>query len=223
VGEPTSCEPVVACKGAARWDIVVRGKSAHTSNPHEGVNAITRMAQVLSLLEECERTLLSERHHPLVSRRTLTPALIQGGDAINVVPSSCRVSVDLRTLPGENAADAQSVVKAFLKDRSDFPIEHENLQLWHGADTKPDSIFVQTCVEACRARSERPAAIIPKGVNYGCHASDYDSNGISAVVIGPGDIAVAHGIDEYVPIEDVERMVDIYAEIMTSPLAAPRK
>src|SRR4029078_9361734 len=86
VGEPTRCEPVVACKGAARWDIVVEGKSAHTSNPAEGINSISRMATAIGAVEHCGRDLCASQRHSLVSGKTVTPSLIQGGTAINVVP-----------------------------------------------------------------------------------------------------------------------------------------
>lgn len=223
VGEPTRCEPVIACKGAARWTIIAPGKSAHTSNPHEGINAITRMARIISLLEECERTVLSRKTHPLVSGRTLTPALIRGGNAINVVPPLCRLGVDLRTLPGESPEAAMHVVMEFLNGRCDFPVEIEEVQLWDGADALIDDPFVSRCIDACRAAAAAGTTISPRGVSYGCHASDYSAQGIPAVVIGPGDIAVAHGIDEYVPIEDLNRAAEIYFNIMMSPIERQKR
>jgi acetylornithine deacetylase len=219
VGEPTCCQPVVACKGAARWDIVTRGKSAHTSNPQEGINAIARMSRVLALLEECERTVLAVRRHPLVSGRTLTPSVIRGGNAINVVPAECRVSVDLRTLPGESPAAAMQEVQQFLAGRCDFPVEHDIPEFWDGADAPVSDAFVANCIEICRKAAGSGEKVEPKGVSYGCHAGDYAGCGVPAVVIGPGDIAVAHAVDEYVPVSDLERAVEIYFSIMTRAIA----
>ncbi|MCC7086246.1 MAG: M20/M25/M40 family metallo-hydrolase, partial [Pirellulales bacterium] len=39
-GEPTDCVPIVQHKGTIRWDLTVHGRSAHTSQPALGHNAI---------------------------------------------------------------------------------------------------------------------------------------------------------------------------------------
>jgi acetylornithine deacetylase len=49
-GEPTNCVPVIQHKGMIRWDITVRGRSAHTSNPSLGRNAILDMIRLARLL-----------------------------------------------------------------------------------------------------------------------------------------------------------------------------
>jgi acetylornithine deacetylase len=231
VGEPTRCELVIACKGAARWDIVTSGKSAHTSTPHKGVNAITRMAAVIAAIDEYSRTVLAAKSHPLVDPATWTPSLITGGTAINVVPEACRLSVDLRTMPQEDPRAAMRDAQQFLNAKCSFPLRHENPRVWSGADVPPDHAFVRHCLR-CRAdalrspsqhtdvlnASDLDAAQTVKGVNYGCHASDYSERSIPAVVIGPGDIAQAHAIDEYVDVASAQQAARTYLEIMRRPL-----
>jgi succinyl-diaminopimelate desuccinylase len=197
VGEPTSLQPVIACKGAARWDIVVPGASAHSSTPRKGTNAITRAAQVQDA--------------------TMTPTMIQGGSAPNVVPDVCRVHVDLRTMPNEDPLEAARSAQSYLEEELDFAVAHENLRLWHGADLAPEHPLVQRA-GACAARVGQ-GPVQPIGVNYGCHASDYMERGIPAVVIGPGDIAVAHAVDEYLELEQLPRAAVLYLSLMTEPIA----
>ncbi len=221
VGEPTSCEPVVACKGAARWDIVVPGKSAHTSEPHRGINAIGRMALVVRLLEEFERTMLVSKHHRLVDPPTLTPSLVNGGTVVNIVPNSCRVTVDLRVLPDERPGEAMNEVQTFLDQRLDFAVEHAAPQVWHGADTDPEGAFVRHCVSCCQSVRDESHTVQPRGVNFGCHASDYSSAGFPVVVLGPGGIEAAHTTDEFVEIADLLAASTIYHEIMTRPFTSP--
>lgn len=216
VGEPTLCQPVTACKGAARWEIVVRGRSAHSSTPQKGINAIVRMATVIHLLDEYARTTLLNKTHPLVDGATLTATVIHGGTAINVVPDTCRLSVDLRTMPNENPADAMAEVQSFLAQRLDFPVEADSVQLWEGADVALDHPLVKHCVTSCRTVLGDAATIKPHGVNYGCHASDYTVRGIPAVVLGPGDIAVAHTVDECVEMDSVRNAAAIYQKIMSN-------
>ena len=52
VAEPTDLNTVVASKGVLRWRIRTRGKAAHSSKPHLGVNAITKMASLILAIEE---------------------------------------------------------------------------------------------------------------------------------------------------------------------------
>jgi acetylornithine deacetylase len=218
VGEPTCCQPVTACKGAVRFELVVRGRSAHSSTPQKGVNAIVRMASAIQLLEEYARTVLPKKTHLLVDGATLTSTVIRGGSAVNVVPDVCRLSVDLRTMPNEKPTEALAEVQSFLKQRLKFSVEYESVQLWDGADLAVNHPFVTHCATSCREVLGPKVPVQPQGVNYGCHASDYSVRGIPAVVLGPGDIAVAHTIDEYVEIDSVCAAAEIYRRIMSNPI-----
>ena len=50
VSEPTRLELVDCHKGAVRWKVRVKGVACHSSTPHLGINAIYRMARVVSAL-----------------------------------------------------------------------------------------------------------------------------------------------------------------------------
>lgn len=216
VGEPTSCLPATACKGAMRCDIVVSGHSAHTSRPEGGINAIRRMGEVMKALDQYDCR-LQDRRHPLVGARTLTPSLIHGGAAVNVVPDACRLTIDCRTLPDDSPAEILSGLEAFLADRLAFPVEFECVQLWDGLDVDGDHPFVQHCVAAARSALGTDD-VQAQGVHFGCHASDYMARGIVPVVLGPGSIEQAHRVDEFVPIVDLVRIAEVYRAIITRPL-----
>ena len=216
VGEPTACRPVIACKGAARWQMTVRGTSAHTSTPRLGVNAIARMAELVAAMSRYEAQVLAAQAHPLVEPATLTPSIIAGGTAVNVVPDSCTVTVDLRTMPTEDPAAARQRAVDWLAGQLPFAVEHATPMLWNGAFTPADHTLTRQ-VLACRRAAGLPEAV-PEGVNYGCHASDFGAADIPAVIIGPGDIKVAHTVDECVELADVARAAAVYEHIMTTPM-----
>ena len=65
VAEPTSLRAVIASKGVLRWKIRTRGKAAHSSKPHLGINAISHMAQIISALDRDAES-LANRSHPLL-------------------------------------------------------------------------------------------------------------------------------------------------------------
>jgi len=69
VAEPTSLRLVIATKGCIRFRIIVWGKAAHSSKPHLGLNAISQMARVISMLED-DAASLASKAHPLLGPAT---------------------------------------------------------------------------------------------------------------------------------------------------------
>jgi acetylornithine deacetylase/succinyl-diaminopimelate desuccinylase-like protein len=64
-----------------------------------------------------------------------------------------------------------------------------------------------------------PAAV---GFNAGCDMSKLVGVGIPTVICGPGELAQAHGPDEYVEIQQVLDAVDVYEAIARDLLARGR-
>ncbi|MCB1061926.1 MAG: M20/M25/M40 family metallo-hydrolase, partial [Verrucomicrobiae bacterium] len=93
VAEPTQLRVTRANKGVLRWRIATRGKSAHSSKPHLGVNAIVHMAAVIQALES-DQTRLADDVHPLLGPATCSIGLIDGGAQVNFVPEHCRITLD---------------------------------------------------------------------------------------------------------------------------------
>ena len=51
-------------------------------------------------------------------------------------------------------------------------------------------------------------------VNFWTEASLFSEAGLDAIVFGPGDIAQAHGADEWVTLEELERVANHYIRII---------
>lgn len=214
VGEPTKLEIVRAHKGAARWTLRTRGRSAHTAHPERGVNAIVRMSKAVLCLERLHQDVLRKRSHPLLGTATLSVGTIEGGRAPNVVPDECRIRVDRRLLPGETGEQAwQEIERALTEDPAvEFEVEMvgQDAEL-PGLDTPEDSPAVQEAIRACRAVLGEAKV---GGVSYGTDASVFARAGIPCIVLGPGDIKDAHIDDESVSVEELEKAADIYERIM---------
>jgi succinyl-diaminopimelate desuccinylase len=212
VAEPTRLEVVVAHKGLARWKVRTRGRSCHSARPADGVNAVYLMAPVLSALEDYAAGLAGRRPHHLLGSPTLSVGVIRGGTSVNTVPGSCEVEVDRRLLPGEDPAGAVDDCRDYLARR--FPgasIEVEPAWITDLAlDTPADSEAARISLEAVRRVLGRAE---PVGVPYGTDGSKLAEAGLPTVVIGPGDIAQAHTVDEWIEIDQLERAVEVYVEI----------
>jgi acetylornithine deacetylase len=216
IGEPTSLDLVVAHKGSVRWRIETRGRAAHTSKPHLGVNAITRMARVITALEERLGPRYARRAHPLVGPPTLTVSLINGGSHLCIVPDRCEIGIDRRLVPGElpqaALAEVEEVLAALRREdptldaRSILPAAEDP-----AVEAPADSRIAQVAARAC---AEVAGTGEPRGVPYGTDASQLAPTGMDCVVVGPGSIDQAHTTDEYVELSEVEAAVEIYRRIM---------
>jgi acetylornithine deacetylase/succinyl-diaminopimelate desuccinylase family protein len=216
IGEPTGLDVVAAHKGAVRWRMVTIGRSAHSSNPEKGCNAIVKMAGVIRVLERGLIPALRERRHPLLGPPTLCVGGIEGGLQVNIVPDRCAIELDWRILPGETWDYARKELEAVLAlARAEDPELHvevdEPYQSFAGLETPVDAPIVRLAREAVRRiDGEHPV----RGVAYGTDGAELSPAGIPCVVLGPGDIAQAHTSTEYVEVQQVVKAAAIYREMM---------
>jgi acetylornithine deacetylase/succinyl-diaminopimelate desuccinylase-like protein len=215
VGEPTDGQLVVAHKGCVRGTIRTVGRAAHSAEPHQGVSAIDTMADVLVTLRGLSEQ-LDGRAHPLLGSPTFSVGLIEGGTGVNVVPESCTITWDRRTLPDETTDEALAQLDVLLdhvrQRHGDARIERPApLLVSEALDTSQGEPLVRAAKHACRAAGLDGD---PVGVPYGTDASKLQHRrGIPAIVYGPGSISQAHSSCEYVPIAQLRRAVDVYTGI----------
>jgi acetylornithine deacetylase ArgE len=208
VAEPTGLRIVKAHKGVCRWLVTTAGRSCHSSTPELGVNAIYRMARVLAGVERYAAELCASRSDPLLGPPTLSVGRIEGGASVNTVPDRCRIEVDRRLVPGEDASAAPGQLADFLRGAGiDVPFECGPLWI-HCPALGPElsGELVTTlgqCIDAVTGRHE--VITVP----YGTDASTLAQGGIPSVVFGPGDIAKAHTCDEWVPLAEVGQAAEV--------------
>lgn len=224
-GEPTSLVPVLQHKGTIRWDIVVAGKSAHSSQPELGRDAIRGAMVVMELLQEQQRLLRERIKSPLVTGGTITVTMIQGGRTRNAIADECVLSVDCRVPPGGDVGRVREEVIAAIAaqaDDAESPLGRLGLSVSHrptqiatpALNTSPDDPFSRTVLESCRRATGR-AELSFAGAPYGTDAA-WVTELCPAVVLGPGSIDHAHAIDERIAIEEVVRCARIYYEVLMS-------
>jgi acetylornithine deacetylase len=209
VAEPTRLQIIKAHKGAVRWDLLTTGRSCHSSRPEQGVNAIYRMGRLLTAVHQYAEQLRISRSDPLLGPPTLSVGRIEGGTSVNTVPDRCRVEVDRRLIPGEDADEAGRHLTAFLRAHPgiDFPFELSAAWVSMPAlapDGSEDLVArLGTAIDEVKGSHE--VTTVP----YGTDAAMLAGAGIPAVVFGPGDIARAHTCDEWVELDEVEQASEI--------------
>lgn len=214
VAEPTEFRCVIASKGVLRWRIRTKGKAAHSSKPHLGINAITAMSRVvLALQEDHER--MQAAVHPLLGPGTCNVGVIHGGVQVNFVPDEAVIEIDRRLLPGEEIeavlAHYQFLLDDLMKTHPDVIAEMEKpmLQDW-SFQTDENTPLVQLARDVLRGMKREDGVC---GVPFGSDASKFSRLGIPTILFGPGSIDQAHAAVEYVECAEVEAAQAFYAQI----------
>lgn len=212
VAEPTELRLVIASKGVLRWRIHVHGKSAHSSKPHLGINAIDHMARLILALE-ADHGQLAGHPHPFLGPATVNVGVIKGGVQVNFVPDSCVIEIDRRLLPGERVDAILTHYQQLLdglKARHpgfDATLETPPLLTDEALETPVDSPPVLVAGDVLRELGLNGE---PAGVPFGSDASKLSRQGLPSVVFGPGSIDRAHAAVEYVETDQVLQAFEFY-------------
>lgn len=210
VGEPTNLQVVTAHKGSLWLQAETRGKAAHGATPHLGKNAVHEMARVVNVLETEYAAQLRRRKHPLLGTATVNVGQISGGAQPNIVPASCTITVDRRTLPGETDPQVFREIAALLRKRHlQAKLSNTKVAPAPAMETSPALPLVRQFFAA--TGQKRPA-----GVVYFCDAAILSAGGIPSVLFGPGDIAQAHTADEWISLAQLERAKNLLLKYLKS-------
>jgi acetylornithine deacetylase len=204
IGEPTGLAPVRAGKGYALGEIVVHGREAHSAFPDQGRSAIRDAARVLERLDDVAQQLASQTNSDFDPPfTTLNVGLIQGGAAKNIVPGECRISVEWRPIPGQDAGWTAAILKEQLehlcREVPGFSAEFKTTRL--------DPAFNASATHRLALLLESLTNRSSKTVAFGTEAAHLCSVASETVVFGPGDMTVAHRTGEFVSVEELRDCV----------------
>ncbi|NMB12380.1 MAG: M20 family metallopeptidase [Firmicutes bacterium] len=203
VGEPTDMAPIIAHKGAVRFELIAEGVSCHSSNPQLGRNAILEMMSLLAAFQKPFTDYTSAQTHPLTGPATWAPTLIEGGSGLNTIPSSCSLAIDRRLVPGETPEQVLSFIDDWVaKQRAKGHPWQKGRVFTIDPPLEPDptSDVLIALQEALQIIGLNPQ---PQGVAYGTDASKIALSGTPCIVFGPGSITKAHSADEWVDVSAI--------------------
>jgi succinyl-diaminopimelate desuccinylase len=106
-GEPTDLHVGVQAKGVLAMRLEVSGLAAHGATPWLGDNAILKALDAFRAIESLP---FARESSDLFDRPSINLGRILGGDALNKVPDSCVIDVDIRYLPGQDPAEIRKQV-----------------------------------------------------------------------------------------------------------------
>jgi succinyl-diaminopimelate desuccinylase len=186
-GEPTDLQIGVQAKGALVVRFEVRGRAAHGSTPWLGENAVLK---AVDLFQRIGGLPFASERSELFDGPSISLGRIAGGNAVNAVPDECRMDVDIRYLPTQDAQDVLGQVRTLDPGAAllyHVPAAHQN--------PHDDRVKLLRHV----VREHRDGRALGVGRHGASDAVLFLERGIPSVEFGPSG-AGHHGPDEHVDI-----------------------
>jgi succinyl-diaminopimelate desuccinylase len=203
-GEPTDMHIGIQAKGVLAVRLEVTGRAAHGATPWQGENAILK---ALAVFRGIESLPFARQSSELFDRPSINLGRILGGDALNKVPDTCVIDVDIRYLPEQDPS-------AILEEVRELPGANVISTFSRPpATVDEESVFVRALSEA--AAPHLGGEVLSVGRDGASDVVSFLRAGIPAVEFGPVGEG-HHGPEEWVSIPSLAR----YRRALTGFIAA---
>jgi acetylornithine deacetylase len=217
VTEPTDLAMCLAHKGFVWLDLATHGTAAHGSLPEEGIDAIVKMARVLTGIGELDHRLRAGCPQSLVGTGSVHASLISGGTELSTYPDLCRVHIERRTVPGETPAGVEAefrqIIAAGAAQDSTFRADLTmgiSRDPFHVSETQP---IVRLLSEVATTHLGRVPATI--GAGGWMDSALLSAAGIPTVIFGPTGVG-AHADVEWVDLDSAVTCANILTAVTTA-------
>ncbi|MDO8881168.1 MAG: M20 family metallopeptidase [Coriobacteriia bacterium] len=208
VAEPTGNRIAPGHKGVLWLRVNARGRSAHGSRPDLGTNAIASLARLITALEAAGLP----GEHEVMGPMTFNVGTIVGGTAINLVPDSASLTLDIRTVPG---VECERIL-AHIGGLGGRDLSIEVLEELPPTYSPPDGPFACSVAAALRSATGLVARRPPLAYFTDAAVLAGALSSSEVVLLGPGDPDAAHTTDEACAISAIEDAVATYGELLST-------
>jgi acetylornithine deacetylase len=192
IGEPTGMQMAIAEKGLMVLDCLAEGKSGHAAK-ESGINAIYIALEDIKWLRNYRFPLTSDVLGPV----KMTATMIESGSQHNVIPDTCKFVVDVRNIDSYSNEEVLQIIKDNVK--SQVIARSTRLQ---PSTISGDHVLVKTA----------------KNLGIKTFGSDTLSDqalmNFPTVKLGPGDSLRSHTADEYVKLNEIQKGIEIYMQVL---------
>lgn len=212
--EPSGLSLGISEKGALWLKILVKGINSHASMPMEGRNALEAGMNFLLELKTAIEAL--SRPHPLLGGNTCEITGCRSGVKMNILPGLAEFDVDIRTLPGLNNGNAAvlqilSELKGKYEKSHGVSIMAEPVLNRQPIEEPEDSPFVSHIKKAVQPIH----SISTTGIYFFTDGSVLiPGEKLPFVILGPGDPAQCHKIDEHIDLNQIGQCYRMYRNIV---------
>lgn len=192
--EPSDNQMQLGAMGSVHATLTFQGRTAHSARPWQGDNALYKAARFIEELSQREPRDVEIDGY--VFREVMTPTIIRGGHARNVVPGEAELNVNYRFAPGRTPEEAFAELRALAADECKI----QATDLSPAGRPHASNPFVQHLAR-CGVKGVRSK-------QAWTDVARFDSIGVAGVNLGPGTAAQAHQPNEYT---ELDLLVEGYA------------
>ena len=222
LGEPTDLDVYRGQRGRLEATITTKGKSAHGAHAHHGINALYKMAPIISDVEQLNTRLA---HDEFLGTGSVIVSFIEcTTPSLNAVPDSARITIDRRLTVGETQETALAELQSLphLGDAEVELLEYDRTS-WRGVQAQQSKYYptwvldedhplVQGVADAAtEVLPERPKISRWHFSTNG--VATMGTLGIPTIGFAPGLEELAHTTRENVEIDDLVKATAVYSLI----------
>ncbi|NND84912.1 MAG: succinyl-diaminopimelate desuccinylase [Acidimicrobiia bacterium] len=200
--EPTNLDLEEGCNGAMNITLRFEGRAAHSARPWLGENAILKATALLDKFAALEPRPVEI--NGLTFYEVMGPTLASGGIARNIIPKDFEVNVSYRFTPDRTIEQAEEYFRSFVGDLADEIVFVDRAPSGPVPEHDPHLERLEVISEAQRQPKQgwtdvaRLAEFGVPGINY-----------------GPGETALAHQVEESVPIDHLDTAFGVLKRWLT--------
>jgi len=214
VTEPTNLDICLAHKGFTVFEIETEGKAAHGGSYDQGVDANLFMGRVLSELDKLSQRLNKTSKHSLLGPPSLHVPLVKGGSELFIYSDQCKISVERRTLPGENIdkviKEIESILSQLSENDDKFKASFRTVVYRNSYEISPEAPIVKLVTQATTKTLGNSPNFI--GHNWWEDSALLAEAGMETVILGPVGDGI-HTNEEWVDIQSVVDLSKILTQV----------
>ncbi len=203
VAEPTMMQAIVSHRGylSVFCDFLGQGGHSSTASALAG-SAIHRMGAWLTRALLIAGSARSGENDPGVC---FNVGRVEGGKKNNMIAEKVSLSWSARVPPGTSSEDLNEQMQAAAEG---LPVS------WRVSMIAPPLPAAGQSDEQAQTFVANQNLELGKPVDFWTEASLFSAHGLPALVLGPGDIAQAHTVDEWVSLQQLEECYNTYLGII---------
>lgn len=203
VGEPTSMQVMSGHKGKVNASVLIKGKEAHSALTTKGLNSIYLASEFIQGIQSIQTNLINNSAHDNdfeVPYTTLQVGKIEGGVAVNIVPSSSSLLFEIRSLHSDDPnlilkdikILSEKIVKSHIDKFPDTEIEIKVTSQYPALNTMKNSDVISFLNGLTGNNSVEKVSF---GTEGGLFSNELN---IQTAICGPGSMNQGHQPDEYI-------------------------
>ena len=214
VGEPTGGNIVYATSGSYNYQVICKGRSAHSSMPERGVNAVSGLARFIELEDRLFDNVPLDQYLGSV-KHSIT--ILKAGDQVNTIPDHAELRGNIRpTRAFDNQKVTQRLNQAidYLNQTTDYQLSLNILNDWWPIATDPQNELVKLALTASKNSYQKDPELTI--INGATDASVFVKHRpeLPVIVLGADEWSRAHQVDEYTTWSSYFATISAYQTIM---------